>query len=407
MNSYRKFKQFFWGVGGILYFLAIAACGENGTSKASFSQRSSLQIEVGSFKEITFPTNEQYFRKPFSSRLAKIDGKTYITQLSRNPNRLVISNLNDNKIIYDIAINDIFQENKEYVFDAYVYSLDSIFLHTLSNQFILFDAEENSILNSWTPKLDRPKRTVFSFGWASRMHFYRNRLIVPYYILHHKEELDRIFSENCIMIIELGKKPGQYGKETMAKYPENYQRGAYYGPSGGLISLQPVEDEIWASFAMSHDLFSWNLQTHNANKYQVKKKKYPPLKPFISENGLDSLLTLGSFQEEADSFEIASPRYFDLFYLKRKKLLVRVFGNSLPFRNENGEINKFSSRSWSIVAFDFETRLPLEHFEFEANKYYFNRIMATDSSLIVPLVASSSDTVTVFDEIRFNFVTKN
>jgi len=268
---------------------------------------------------------------------------------------------------------------------AYIGSSDSIYL--LTEMTLLLINRSGECVNFWNiPEKSSPPR-FFSPTLSSRFFVSGNKLVIPVYYAFPHYEMEQIYDREVIGIIHLNENHKVEFGDPVCVYPSIYREGGYFYTTGQIPSCQLISgmEQILVSFPVDHSIYRVALASGKKEEYSGKSAYLEDFNPLASLHNLKH----GDAGEILDKdnttvYAVKEGKYNDIFHLPSKKLFVRVALLPSELKDSNQNQIEYRQKGFSLIFIEEVSLKVCGEFEFDGGEYYFDHIMTTDSSILIP-----------------------
>ncbi len=137
--------------------------------------------------------------------------------------------------------------------------------------------------------------------------------------------------------------------DTSIEYPQKFKEGNEF------LSFYPrfvvVNGYIYYSFEKDHNIYKYDYDGKLVIQKEIKSKY---IDKFIPIDTKESNVAFSSL------YQIEEPTYLDMYYDRYRDLFYRVCLHRIKVRNEDGTVNDYNDKAWSIQMFDNNLRFVKE-----------------------------------------------
>jgi hypothetical protein len=279
----------------------------------------------------------------------------------------------------------------------YIESPDSIFVLRRDELFLI--NSDGDCLKHWTIPTNSFPTRYFAPTLSSRFFIDEGLLTIPVYYRFPPNQFKKIFEQKTISCFKLHDDGTATLRKSVCKYPEVYREGEYYYVTGQITSCQiDFKGNIYCSFPVSPMLLTASMDCEDCEGSIIGESKY--IREHHGLTSLESLQDLSEIsREQFADYAATEPKYNDIFYLKKPNLLVRSALHRTKLLDDSNDRIRYKDKSWSIILIEPENKKIVKEVEFPGKVYYFDHIMTTESSLLVPLQIGNKEVIQLVEFI--------
>lgn len=351
------------------FFFSIAFCIKSCNTNSDDTSLKGILVNEKTII-IKIDSNTNYINNYIFYFVDKKSNERFITTYEEESNTINFYNLTNNAHSFKINLNK--NQYLSPIYGYYIQNFDSIFLlKTRKNVISLIDTSLK-VKKKWeiTDSIYNTKEYELNATKVNNI-IYSNGKI---YVTNNKfSDVDNFFDSHSEIILDLSSEKPIINNNTGA-YPEVYLKHNYYHLVGTMVSKIIKDDcKIVFSFPVDHNIYIYNSEGIIDKK--MCKSIYIDSFPIFDQSKFsDNYYT--------SKYTCQLPTYFSIKYDSYRKLYYRIVLHSLKYKNEDGTLNKFISKKWSIIILNKDFKI-LNEIIMPENKYNFADFLITPEGILI------------------------
>lgn len=317
----------------------------------------------------------------------------YIAVLEQHKSQLCFYSIDASENEFCIKFNNPFQ-NQDLIEDFFVQSLDSIFLLSRNTNVIALADTTKRIKKRWqvTQPMQSGNLNYTLYSFSGPLHYQKGKIftlqINPLEGMFTKAETrEKYYKENNGVIITLTGDSAIVDNST-GKFPEEFRPDNTYFTFCPNTCVNTKGEYIFAYSPLSEiTIYRPDGGSYTA---EARSSYHQDMKPCNSDSLLNSLYT--------SQYEITNYQYHSMYYDPFRNRYYRVYLHGIPFDNQDGTVNTFDDKPWSLMILDENFKLIGEQKFTPA--YNFRDIIISKKGLLVshvpPIGSTKGLTYTAF-----------
>lgn len=298
----------------------------------------------------------------------------FLQYISDTDSNELLTFYNEKKLIYF----DLIKKEKKFevsllnkVDALFVLSLDSIFIvPSRTNDLILCDSK-GVVLNKWNIK-DSINDSIYFENYQVKVFIDKSSDLNVFFELNHDLTFPEYYQYPKVLFLKITKYGKIVEKKKFAKYPENFINNEFLNFD---CKFEIAKNKLF----VIHYLKENYIYLYNSDLTLNEKIK------FNSKN-INEFIAITDEEKKDKSFyriqQYERPFYWELFYDKYRDLYYLQAIHSQKYKNEDGTLNGYFDRSWSILVFNQDFEL-LDEIYMEPKKYLFKNMVVTKDGLLI------------------------
>lgn len=332
----------------------------------------SPQVELIKKEKIVIPITEDIeYQTNFLQYISDNDSNELLTFYNEN-NLIYFDLIKKEKIIEIPLINSV---------DAlFVLSLDSIFIvPSRTNDLILYDSN-GSVLNKWNIK-DPINDSINCEIYEVKLFFDKSNNLNVFLELNHDLSLPSYYLYPKILYLKINKVGTIIEKRKFAKFPEKFLTNEFLNFD---CKFELAKNNYFAiHYYKENAIYLYNTDLILEKEIKFQSRYIDEFVPITEEEKKD--------RKFSSTQQIERPFYRNIYYDKYRDLYYLQAIHIQKYKNEDGTLNDYLDRSWSILVFNQDFEL-LDEIYMEPKKYLFkNMVVIKDGLLISNNVESNPD----------------